>query len=57
MNSFKLFEFKQKLKTFSSVEDFFESHSISMREEKGKNRAKKVDFFSKLKKFKRVHHV
>jgi hypothetical protein len=28
-----------------------------MREEKGKNRAKKVDFFSKLKKFKRVHHV
>jgi hypothetical protein len=50
MNSFKLLEFKRKLKVFSFVEGFFESHS----RKKDKNRAKEEDFFSKLKKFKRV---
>ena len=53
-NSFKLFGCKRKLDIFSFVEGFFEFHSRATEGEKDKIRAKKKQFFSKLKKCKRV---
>ena len=49
MNSFKLFEFKRKLKIFSSIEGFFESHSRATRGRKDKNRDEKTNFLANCK--------
>jgi len=46
VNSFKLFEFKRKLKIFSFVEGFFESHSRAIGGKKDKNKAEKINFLA-----------
>jgi hypothetical protein len=46
LNSFKLFEFKRKLKDFNSVEDFFELHNSVMERKKGKNRVGNSNFLA-----------
>jgi len=52
MNSFRLFELKQKLVIFCFVESFFELYSHSYGNKKRYKQGEKEKFFSRLKKCK-----